>query len=244
MGRLIVRILLVCIVLAVAGVLYLWNSLDALVARRIEQEGTRVLGAPVRVAGVDLSLREGTGRIRDLRVGNPEGFGDEEAFTLEEITIQVDLDSLTGSPVRLRRVDVETTAVNLEIDEVGRSNLDAIARHAREAPKDGGGEQPMEEQPERRIAIERLHFAGGAVSILRPGIDEPDRVELPGFDRSDVGGAQGATGGEIANVFVQALTRQVAASAAGREVERAVKEKLGGAAGEAAGSVVRGLLGD
>jgi hypothetical protein len=50
--------------------------------------------------------------------------------------------------------------------------------------------------------------------------------------------------GEIANVFVQALTRQVAASAAGREVERAVKEKLGGAAGEAAGSVVRGLLGD
>lgn len=238
MKRIVIVGAVVVVLLLAGGLAYLLLSLDAIVERAIEREGTRAVGTAVRVGSVDIGLSEGTGTIRDLRVANPEGFGGGDVFRLEEIELDLDTRSLTARPFRLSRIRVEETTVRLAVDEKGRTNLDRIVRRTREAP----AEEPAQGEP-TRLAIDRLSFTGGAVWLQRPGADEPERLGLPGFDRTGIGGAEGATGGEIARVVVEALARQVAASRAGREVKRAVEEELGGAAGEAAGSFVEKLLG-
>lgn len=53
--------------LIVAGIAYLALSIDAIVARAIEREGTRVVGAPVRVDSVDIEISQGTGTVRRVR---------------------------------------------------------------------------------------------------------------------------------------------------------------------------------
>lgn len=226
------------LVLAIGGVVYLALSLDAYVARTIETRGSERLGVPVHVGGVDIDLRQASGTISDLRVENPEGFGSGETFSLESIGLQLDPGSLRQPPYRLKRVDVGDVTVRLEVDERGRSNLDQLVRRS-----SGDGGEPAEGES-TRVMIDHLAFAGGTVLLERPGADEPERLELPPFERSGVGGQRGATGGEVAKVVTQALARQVAAVTAGREVQRALEDQIGEEAGRAAGSVVRGLLGD
>lgn len=245
MRKLLLGTIVLVVALAAAVSLYLWLSLDGLVARVIRDEGTRVVGAPVSVGGVDLALRERSGTIRELRVASPDGFDVDEVFELGSIRLELGAQSPRERPVRLERVRVERTTVHVEVDESGRTNLDRIVEHARSAP----ARDPEPESGEAtRIAIGRLQFAGGEILLTRPGVEEPERLELPPFEKAGVGGAQGATGGEIAKLVTQALARQVAASSAGSEVRRAVERQLGGAlgdaAGEAAGGFVRELLGN
>ena len=228
------------VVLALGAVVYLALSLDALVARKIEAQGSARLGVPVRVGGVDIELRQAAGTISDLRVANPEGFGSGETFALSAIALVLDAESLREPPYRLKRVEVGEATVHLKLDERGRSNLDHLVRRSSgdtNSPEPGGAEPT-------RIAIDRLVFAGGTVLLERPGAEEPERLELPPFERSGVGGERGATGGEIAKVVTQALARQVAAVAAGQQVRRALEDQIGEEAGRAAGGVIRGLLGD
>lgn len=228
------------VVLAIGGAVYLAMSLDALVARTIEDQGSARLGVPVRVGGVDIELRQAAGSISGLRVENPEGFGSGDSFALESIALQLDPGSLREPPYRLKRVEVGETTVHLKVDERGRSNLDQLVRRS---SGDAGGSEPGDAEP-ARIAIDRLAFAGGTVLLERPGADAPERLDLPPFERSGVGGSRGATGGEIAKLVTQALARQVAAVAAGHQVQRALEDQIGEEAGRAAGGVIRDLLGD
>lgn len=239
MRRIVVGGIALFLVLGIAVVVTLLTSLDAIVARAIETEGTRILGVPVRVGSVALELADGAGTIRGLRVANPEGFENREAFALDEIELALDARSIQDPPLRLTHVRIGKTTVHLEVDERGRTNLDALTRRAEQPP----ASETAEAEP-TRVAIERLDFAGGTVTLDRPGTDRSEQVELPAFSKTGIGGASGATGGEIARELTRALARQVATTAAGREAERAVGRSLGGRAGEAAGAVVRGLLRD
>ena len=240
MRRLLLGTVVLVLVLGVAGIAYLYLSIDGIVARAIEREGSRVVGAPVSVGWVDLDIRQGVGTVHGLRVGNPEGFGGD-AFAFDEIELEIATRSLREQPFRLSRVRIDDATVHLEIDEQGRTNLERLAQNTRERPARDPDAEPGEP---RRIAIAKLDFGGGTLVVDRPGAPEPERLELLSFDESGIGGANGATGGEIAKLLTQTLVRQVAASTAAREVERMVERELGGAVGEAAGSIVKELLRD
>lgn len=238
--RVVIGGLLLVVVVLIAGGVFLLSSLDSIVKRAIEQEGSRVVGAPVSVESVSIALSEGRGSIRGLRVGNPEGFGEGDVLELDEIELDLDIGSLQEPPIRLQRLGFERTTVNLAIDDSGRTNLDAIVRKAREAPAAEPGEDASGEPT--RIAIDRLDFAGGTVVFARPGA-EARRFDFPGFQRKGLGGAQGAPPGEIAATLVQSLARQVASTAASDQLRKLVEDRVGGDLEEKAGSLLKGLVG-
>ncbi len=232
--RWIVGGVLVLLVLAAAGVAYLLLSLDAIVARTIESEGTRLLGVPVSVGSVEISLREGTGTVRDVRVGNPEGFSSEDAFRLDEVHLALDANSLGSGAIHLPQVRIADPLARVEFTERGSSNVQRILDHVADqpaAPESGKAQS-------QRFQIDQLEFTGGSVVLARPGEEKTDRLDLPAFTASGISG----TSGEIGKKVSQLLLRKVAAVAASGEAQRWVEKELGGAAGEAAGKVIRDLL--
>lgn len=229
------------LVAVVGGIVYLVTSLDGIVKRQIEQQASRLTGTAVTVDGVDIDLAAGSGRIRGLRVANPEGFADAPAFALQEIGLAIDLGSLGDQPLRLSRIDVGAVDVRLELDERGRSNLDALRRHAREAspgdPAESGGSEADEPL---RLAIGRLELAGG--SIVTQGVHtqgEERTARFPGLSLRDLGGSGGAPPGAIGQQVLVAFTERVVRSAA----EQQAKDALGKAVGDAAGKAAEGLRG-
>jgi hypothetical protein len=223
-------------VLAVAA--YLLWSLDARVARAIEAQGSELLGTKVRVESVHLELAAGRGTIRGIRVANPEGYSHGDMITLAAIELAIDARSIGEQPFRVTRAQVGDSVVSFELHEDGGSNIEQIRRHISrdDAP------EPAPPGEAQRFAIGELEFAGGEIFLAHPGAATPERVHLPDLELRDLGGAHGATGGEIGEQIARAFTRRVVASAASHQLGRAVEKRLGEAAGDAAETILRNVL--
>ena len=228
------------LVIVVGGIVYLVTSLDGIVKRQIEQHGSRLTGTRVTLDGVEIDLVAGSGTIRGLRVANPEGFSGGDAIRLQTIGLAIDLGSLGSQPLRIEQIEIGEVDVRLEVDERGRSNIDALRRHAVDsdshAPSSESDEAGADEAT--RIAIERLEFAGG--QIVTQGIHTQGKersVAFPGLSLRNLGGASGESPGAIGQEVFVAFTGRVARSVATREAQDAL-----GDAAEKAAKGLRGLF--
>jgi hypothetical protein len=78
-------------------------SLGRIVKTAVEAAGPRLLGAPVTLDRVTISPWSGSGTLRGLVVGNPEGFKTASAIRVGSVEVSVKLTSLlTASPFALR----------------------------------------------------------------------------------------------------------------------------------------------
>jgi uncharacterized protein involved in outer membrane biogenesis len=226
-------VLAVGLVVAVGGIVYLVTSLDAIVKRRIEQEGARLTGSVVAVDGVDIDLAAGAGRIRGLRIANPEGFSDADAIQLETIRLAIDLTSLGSHPLRIESIEVGEVDVRLEIDARGRSNIDVLRRHAREAGAEAstpGESAGTPSEDDTGLSIARLEFAGGEISIPEARGGPSRTLAFPGLSLRNLGGAQGEPPGAIGKQVFTAFSGRVLGSVATAGAREAIEKSLDEAA--------------
>ncbi|MGD8733207.1 MAG: hypothetical protein PVI08_01890, partial [Gammaproteobacteria bacterium] len=97
-GKTIVTGIVVLVAIAAFGVYWLASNLDSIVAGAIEKAGSQATGVPVAVSGVSISLKEGSGEIRGLTVGNPPGFDSDYALKLGSISMTIDTGSIRSDP--------------------------------------------------------------------------------------------------------------------------------------------------
>ena len=74
MSRNLVVGVVIVLVAVGAAIYYFVSSVDEIVARAIESNGSAVTGTTVSGSGVRISLRDAKGSIRGLRIANPDGF--------------------------------------------------------------------------------------------------------------------------------------------------------------------------
>lgn len=223
------------------------SNLDWLVADAIETHGTRAAGVPVRVGSVELTLTEGKGTIRGLRVGNPEGYASGDAFRLGEITVQIDPQSVTASPIVVPQIRVVAPEVNAELDALGKSNLQTILDHVQSQGAGGGEPEASSEAGEPlRLTVGRFVFEEGMLrgdaSALTGADEDTFETHLPSLRLNNIGGSSGATPTEISETVLTAFLRQTTKSVAAYEAQRAVEKKLGGEVGKEAGKLLRNVL--
>jgi hypothetical protein len=137
-------------------------------------------------------------------------------------------------------VRIGESVVHFEVTESGDSNIEHILHHLSSHP--ARDDEAANDEDPQRVAIGTLRFDGGEVVVRREGKDEPETVRLPPFEMSDVGGDDGATGGDLSREIARVLTRRVVAATAGHELGRAVGKELGDTAGEVAESILRNIL--
>ncbi|MEM7410221.1 MAG: hypothetical protein AAF430_08315 [Myxococcota bacterium] len=227
---------LVGLIVVAGAIVYL--SLDFFVARAIESEGSAALGTPVQVDAVDLTLTESRGAVRGVEVANPEGFSDAPAFVLGEVALAIDAESMAEETIRLNEIRIGDSRVRVELGERGFSNLEKLLEVVRSpaepTPQESAGEPA-------RFRVDELRFAGGEIVLAREG--KKDQIlDLPEIRLRDLGGSEGATGAEIGRLATEALLQRVALTAAGHELGDVLEREIGGAAGEAAGDILRGIF--
>ncbi|MCI0452535.1 MAG: AsmA family protein [Candidatus Latescibacteria bacterium] len=234
------------LVIAAAGLLivivglavHFYNSIDAIVESAIEKHGSRVLGTEVSVGSVDISLKSGRGTIRDVSVENPDGFSSGEMFKLEEITVDIDVKSLTRDPITIDEVTISAPEVRVEMNEKGQTNVGVLKSNADEYQS--AAPSPERKQDggfEKRFVITKFVFEKGVVDLdaAAMGVEAVD-LELPPVRLSNVGGPNGDTpdgiGKTVTRAFLGAVTSVVTNEAKKRATDKA-KEKITDAAKEA-----------
>ncbi len=234
-------VLAVVVVLAV-GLWLLADNLDGIVAAAIERYGSEITGTAVSVGAVSIDLGAGRATITDLRVANPDGFSDRDAFSLQEITVQIDPGSVRSEPYRLPQIRVAAPQVLYEVNQEAARNLDVIRGNveAYVAQQGGGGPASGESGagdaasgPAPRMIIDRLEFTGGRVQADASALGvDPRAVDLPGFQLADLGAPDGAPADAIARQALARLARQAAESVARSEVQDLLRDQLEGDLGD------------
>lgn len=232
--------LLLLIAIGVGGY-YVYSNLDAFVEQAIEEIGSEAVGVAVRVDRVAIDLEAGRASIFGLSVANPKGFDGPMAFTLGEMTIDIDLDSLRErNPLVLDEIRIESPVVFYESNAAGKSNLEVLSEYASRGSEVASEEEgASESQPPQRLRVRKIRFAGGRVEADTRKIGGNQmEAALATATLSDVGGAKGATGSEIGLVVVEELGRQTVLAIGRDQLDKFLKDQIGDEGAKA----VKGLL--
>lgn len=229
----------VAAVLIAAAVFFLLSNLNSLVAKAIEKAGGDVTQTSVAVSGVDISLRDGRGTIAGLRVASPGGYRERTAFALDDVTVDIDVQSVRREPVVLEEIRVRAPVVRAELTKTGASNVDDLRKRVQAYASRLAGQGGPSRKPAKRMRIERFVFEKGRIELDASALGlEKRTLDLPEIRLTDIGGRDGVPPEEIAKVIVTTVAGKAAAQIAGDEVNRLIKDKLGDSLGDKA----KGLL--
>ena len=103
------------VIVIAGGAIYVLSSLDTIIKEAVETYGAEIIRAGVRLDRVEIDAASGAGALGGLKVGNPEGFETPSAFELGEISLTLDVGTLTGDAIVIRGIAITAPHVTYEI---------------------------------------------------------------------------------------------------------------------------------
>lgn len=212
MKKIILRVLLAVVVLLIVGLLALALFLDAAIKRGVETVGPMVTKTDVKLQSASLSLLSGSGKIRGLVVGNPEGFKSPFAISVGSASLAVAPKSLFSDKVVIKSIVVEAPEITYEQSLKG-NNLSALQANVN-ATTGGGSEAakpkeaaPQPSKPAKKLEVDEVLITGGKVhaSITELG-GKSATLPLPEIRLENLGtGPEGITPAELTSRVLQAV---------------------------------------
>lgn len=209
---------LALIVLIVLAIL----NLGTLIKTATEEFGPRVTGTEVKLGSADISFLSGAGELNDFYLGNPQGFSTPEAFSVDNISIKVDKDSLTSDRIIIE--DVVIRSPHITYEKKGKTdnfktiiaNVKKAVASEEKAEKQEGEQTAEDGGKSKAIQINHLLIkdpqvtvAGGLAKVFGDkGMDIP----VPDIELRDIGKEKRTTPAEAAEEILRALTRNITSS--------------------------------
>jgi hypothetical protein len=234
----------IALILALGGgVWWLSHSLDSLVASAIRTFGPEITGVPIHLDRVTIEPMGGRAALHGLVVGNPQGFSTDHALSLGEISMTLDLGSLTKDVIVIKQISIVKPEITYELGASG-SNLDAIQRNVdRYVSRHlDGASQRTERNSGKKLVIENLDIQSATAHVSVAVVQgSPTTVPLPDLHLRDIGKRSGgATAGEAVKQVFGALTLSVTRTIASRGLGGTIDHLKKGAGSTL--DTLRGLL--
>jgi hypothetical protein len=213
---------------AVIAAVVVLGQLGRLIREGVEEHGPAITGTDVALGGASVSIFSGEGELKNLRIGNPEGYSDDEAFDLGRIKIAVDTRTVASKVVHIRSIVVDGPKLLAEFDPAGRNNLNTILNHVKamaggSGKSSGGGSGGGE----TRMIIDEFRFENAEARALAPSLKLDKTLKLPPVVLRNLGARQGgAAASDIANQILRPIVDATVREAT-QEYVKAQREKLG-----------------
>ena len=229
MKKIVLGAVLVLLLTIGFGVYYILSNLDVIVKNAIETYGSEATQTAVRVESVQIGLQDGSGAILGLSVGNPQGFAAKNAFSLGEISTQVDLKSLSEEVIVIEHFTVRAPEVFFELNEAGKSNLNELNRNISSGSSTASApaSSTKESGKEPKIIIRKVLFADGNIHAQVVPLNKNYELPLPKIEMNNLGGKNGATPAQIADQILKELTDRALAEIKKKGIDQ-YKQKLEG----------------
>ncbi len=193
------------ILYSVAGLVVLFVvmifSLGAIVKAAVDNALPAITGTPCSLGLCVFNPISGSLTINNLEIGNPDGYGEKNAFELKHLRVAVEVGSLFSDTIVVDDITVEGMRVAMETKTLTETNLTDIKSNVDkvlkgEEKKEGeqkeesaeGGEEG-EAAPGKKIIIRHIHFADNFVALGVGGHSAP--IPMPDFTVEGVGEKEG-----------------------------------------------------
>ena len=187
-----VRFLILVAVLGIIGIIIVGMSLNALVKTGVETLGPKVLGVPVTLKEVDVSLLSGGKDMRvslnELIIENPAGYKTDYAFSLSNIRVLVDRNSVLTNTVVIDEIMLDRPVITFE-GSLRCGNLGNIQDNLKRSTSS----EPYYKF-EKYVHIKKVIMRNAKInlSLFKEGILVKN-LTVPNFQLRDIGKASGGT---------------------------------------------------
>jgi uncharacterized protein involved in outer membrane biogenesis len=223
MKKLVLRLAIVVVVLlivtAIAGALYL----DSIVKKGVETVGPQITKTEMKLAGVGLSVFSGSGELKGFVLGNPEGFNKAaSAMTVGHIKVGVAPMSVLGDKVHVKRIHViepeiffEATGFNVRANNLSKilENVQGVAGTTGSTPAEKPA--PAEPAASKKLQVDDFLLSNAKVKVTSTSLaGKAVTVGIPDIHFTNLGtGPDGITAAELTKKVLDELVPTVIAAA-------------------------------
>ena len=250
MKKWLVRIGVALVVIIIAVVLGVRFMLDSAVKKGVETVGPMVTKVSVKLDSVSISVLSGSGAVRGLVVGNPEGFKTPSAISVGSASVNIVPKSVLSDKIVIKSIAIEAPEITYETS-FKSSNLTTIMANIDSFTGGSGTASDKEAaSAQRKLQVDDVVISGGKIHVsITTLAGKSVTVPLPTIHLTNLGqGPEGITAADLTKRIlgeIEKNTVQVAAGAVadlGKEAVGAVKD-AGKAAAGAAEKAVKGIGG-
>jgi hypothetical protein len=202
-----VKFLLLIVGLGIVAIIVVSMSLNGLVKSGVETMGPKMMGVPVTLGEVDISLLSGGTEMRaslnELIIKNPEEYETDYAFSLPSIRIRVNRNSVLTDTIIVEEILIDGPAITFEGSLLGSNlgdiqgnltrNTRPVSNHeGKEEEKNDKHEEGDEPEPEKKVHIKKVTIKNATINLsLFSGKIDPIQLTLPDFELHDIGKESG-----------------------------------------------------
>ncbi len=249
MKKLLIRLVIGLIIVIVLVVLGVGLFLDSIIKKGVETIGPQVTKVDVKLDSVSLHLITGSGAIKGLVVGNPEGYKTPQAISVGTASVSVKPGSLLSDKIVVRSIRLEAPEITYEGVPLGANNLSKILDNVNAAT--GGSstnkaapKETATAKPGKKLQVDDVLITGAKVHVTLTGLGgATGTLPLPDIHLTDLGkDSDGITAADLTKRLLSVITtdtvKAVAANASqlGKGAEEAAKGAV-----DKAGSAVKGV---
>ena len=249
MKKILIGALVVVVILIVVAVIGVSVFLDGAIKKGVETIGPEIAKVDIKLDGVSLSILSGSGSVKGLVVGNPEGYKTPQAISVGHASLAVSPGSLLSDKIVVKSVQVDAAEVTFEGGLSG-NNLSKILDNLNAAT--GAGETknepgaPKDEKPGKKLQVDDFLVTGAKVNVSLTGMGGKSvTLPLPDVHLTNLG--QGEDGITVAELTKQVLDEvitaatKVATSDAAKDLTKGVTDAASKAATDAADKATKSV---
>src|SRR5262245_10901060 len=125
MKKILLRTLIVLVVLVIVAVVVIGLTLDSAIKKGVETFGPQLTQVSIKLDSVKVSIFSGSGGVKGLVVGNPEGYKTAHAINVGSADLGLSPGSLLSDKIVIKRVHVESPEITFE-GSLSGNNLSKI----------------------------------------------------------------------------------------------------------------------
>lgn len=180
--------LLLLVVVAVAAIYFFGSGvINKSVKSGVETYGPRVTQTKVTLDGVNLSIFSGSGTLKGLKVGNPDGYQSENIFALDQIDLKLDTSTVLSDTIIINEIIIKKPDISYE-KTLTSSNLKQLLKNIEDFTGPASGPEPDSEPDtgaKKQVVIRKLLIEDGTIYVGALGVGQT--VTLPRIEMNNIG---------------------------------------------------------
>ena len=243
--KIIVGIVIVLLVLLVVAGLIIGTHLGQIVKAGMETVGPKVTQTTLTVESVDVSLIGGSAGVKNLVLGNPEGFKALQSISVSNAAVSLVPSSVLSQKIVIRSIRVEAPEITFEGNPFGENNLKKIMDNVNsltasvdQASTNAPATTPSgQAKPAKKLEVDDFVISGAKVHANLTGfVNQEITLPLPDIHFTDLGkGNDGITPADLIQKVLGEITTDTVktlatyASNLGKDATKAATDAATGA---------------
>jgi uncharacterized protein involved in outer membrane biogenesis len=259
MKKILVRICIAVLALIVVVAMGLHFFLDSAIKRGVETVGPKLTKVDVKLGGVHISFLSGSGTLKGLVIGNPDGYKTPQAISVGTASLVLKPGTLLANKLVITSINVESPEITFEGSLKGFSlkdnlqqildNMNGSTAGSKGTNVSVAGATPKEEKKaNKKLEVDDFQITGAKLDASISGMEgKALTLPLPTIHLTNLGtGPEGITVTELSKKVIAAIKdaaeKEVASNAGNLGKSAASLTKgLGGSAGGGLTNITKGF---